>query len=236
MRVTRPERWLAGVDGCAGGWIVAFVRPEGGEARAADRAALCRRAVRAGAARRSWPSTCRSACRSGSASAAAPPRTASVRCSAPGSRRCSRCRRAQRSMPPTIARPAGSRSDVGPAAQGVEAALQHRAENPRGGRGLRANSDAAARVFEVHPELAFWRLNGDRALTEPKKVKSRPYEPGLALRRRLLIAAGLPDDAVNALAAQGRGGRRSARRAGLRRHRAAHSCRARRAVPEPAAA
>ena len=28
--------------------------------------------------------------------------------------------------------------------------------------------------------------------TEPKKVKSRPYEPGLALRRRLLIAAGLP--------------------------------------------
>ena len=90
---------------------------------------------------------------------------------------------------------------------------------------LRATPRAAARVFEVHPELAFWRLNGGRALTEPKKVKSRPYEPGLTLRRRLLIAAGLPDDAVNALAAQGRGGRRSARRAGLRRHRAAHSCR-----------
>ena len=42
------------------------------------------------------------------------------------------------------------------------------------------------------------RLNGERALDEPKKVKSRPYEPGLALRRDLLIAAGLPRDIVEA--------------------------------------
>jgi predicted RNase H-like nuclease len=63
---------------------------------------------------------------------------------------------------------------------------------------LRATPGKANQVFEVHPELAFWRLNGERVLTEPKKVKSRPYEPGLALRRRLLIAAGLPADAVNA--------------------------------------
>src|SRR5262249_16882465 len=54
------------------------------------------------------------------------------------------------------------------------------------------------RVFEVHPEVAFWRLNGERALEEPKKVKSRPHGPGLALRRRLLIAAGLPAAAVEA--------------------------------------
>jgi predicted RNase H-like nuclease len=46
------------------------------------------------------------------------------------------------------------------------------------------------RVFECHPELAFWALNGERALELPKKVKSRPSEPGLALRRRLLAAAG----------------------------------------------
>jgi predicted RNase H-like nuclease len=58
---------------------------------------------------------------------------------------------------------------------------------------LRASAEAAARVFEVHPEVAFWRLNGERALDEPKKVKSRPYEPGLALRRRLLVAAGIPE-------------------------------------------
>jgi predicted RNase H-like nuclease len=59
---------------------------------------------------------------------------------------------------------------------------------------LRADPAARGRVFEVHPELAFWRLNGERALDEPKKVKSRPYAPGLALRRRLLTAAGLPSD------------------------------------------
>jgi predicted RNase H-like nuclease len=68
---------------------------------------------------------------------------------------------------------------------------------------LRADPGAAERVFEVHPELAFWRLNGERALTEPKKVKSRPYEPGLALRRGLLIAAGLPSEAVNEVPPKG---------------------------------
>src|SRR5215468_1247445 len=46
---------------------------------------------------------------------------------------------------------------------------------------LRENTTLARRVFEVHPEVAFWRLNGKSALSEPKKVKSRPYEPGLAL-------------------------------------------------------
>lgn len=63
---------------------------------------------------------------------------------------------------------------------------------------LRANAALACSVYEVHPELAFWRLNGERALDQPKKVKSRPHEPGLALRRRLLIAAGLPQDVVEA--------------------------------------
>ena len=57
---------------------------------------------------------------------------------------------------------------------------------------LRADAGAAARVFEVHPELAFWRLNGERALEEPKKVKGTPYGPGLALRRGLLVGAGIP--------------------------------------------
>jgi predicted RNase H-like nuclease len=46
------------------------------------------------------------------------------------------------------------------------------------------------RVFEVHPEVAFWRLNGDRALHEPKKIKGRPFGPGLALRRALLAKHG----------------------------------------------
>lgn len=46
------------------------------------------------------------------------------------------------------------------------------------------------RVFESHPELGFWALNGQHPLDEPKKVKSRPHEPGLELRRGLLQADG----------------------------------------------
>ncbi len=57
---------------------------------------------------------------------------------------------------------------------------------------LRGHSSLAPRTFEVHPEVAFWRLNSERPLGEPKKVKSKPYPPGLALRRGLLIAAGMP--------------------------------------------
>lgn len=52
-------------------------------------------------------------------------------------------------------------------------------------------------VFEVHPEVAFWALNGEAALTEPKKVKSRGYLPGLALRRGLLANAGYEPDFLN---------------------------------------
>jgi predicted RNase H-like nuclease len=49
------------------------------------------------------------------------------------------------------------------------------------------------RVFECHPELAFWAMNGRRPVAEPKKVKSRPYPPGLALRRALLAASGFAE-------------------------------------------
>jgi predicted RNase H-like nuclease len=55
---------------------------------------------------------------------------------------------------------------------------------------LRGAPVLARRVFEVHPEVAFWRLNGERALQEPKKIKGRPYEPGLALRRNILAKHG----------------------------------------------
>ena len=55
---------------------------------------------------------------------------------------------------------------------------------------LRAVPQAASHVYETHPELAFWRLNDSRPLPEPKKVKSRPHSPGLALRRALLAKDG----------------------------------------------
>ena len=51
-----------------------------------------------------------------------------------------------------------------------------------------------SRVFEVHPELAFWRLNGDQAMSLPKKVKGRANPPGLAERRSLLQQNGFKSD------------------------------------------
>jgi predicted RNase H-like nuclease len=50
------------------------------------------------------------------------------------------------------------------------------------------------RVFEVHPELAFWAMNGGAPLPLPKKVKGRAHEPGLTLRKTLLSNAGFPMD------------------------------------------
>ena len=47
-----------------------------------------------------------------------------------------------------------------------------------------------ARVYEAHPELAFWRLNGERAMALPKKVKSRPHPPGMDERAALLVRNG----------------------------------------------
>ena len=49
-----------------------------------------------------------------------------------------------------------------------------------------------SRIVEVHPELAFWAMNGETPLPLPKKLKSRPHAPGLALRKALLAAAGFP--------------------------------------------
>ena len=63
---------------------------------------------------------------------------------------------------------------------------------------LRARPDALARVYEVHPEVAFHALNGLRPLGLPKKG-ARARE-GLALRRSLLAAAGLPAALLDARA------------------------------------
>ena len=57
---------------------------------------------------------------------------------------------------------------------------------------LFGDRDLGTRVFEVHPEVAFWRLAGERPMRLPKKVKSRPNPPGLAERVDLLVRNGLP--------------------------------------------
>ena len=70
---------------------------------------------------------------------------------------------------------------------------------------LRMDPQASDRVFEVHPELAFWRLNTGRALDEPKKIKGRCNDRGLAVRRGLLVAAGFAESVVHAEPPKGAG-------------------------------
>ncbi len=51
-----------------------------------------------------------------------------------------------------------------------------------------------ARVYEVHPELAFWRLNGGKAMRLPKKIRNRANPAGLDERRELLTRFGFESD------------------------------------------
>ncbi|MGY6708170.1 MAG: DUF429 domain-containing protein [Rhizobiaceae bacterium] len=48
-----------------------------------------------------------------------------------------------------------------------------------------------ARVIESHPELAFWRLNGEQAMALPKKVKGKVNPPGMEERKALLVRHGM---------------------------------------------
>ena len=49
-----------------------------------------------------------------------------------------------------------------------------------------------ARVHEVHPELGFWRLNGEAPMSLPKKIRSQGSMPGIDQRRALLERHGFP--------------------------------------------
>lgn len=57
---------------------------------------------------------------------------------------------------------------------------------------LRERPDLRGRIHEVHPEVVFFRLNGDEPLNARKLDKA-----GLALRRDLLRRAGLPSALVD---------------------------------------
>lgn len=52
------------------------------------------------------------------------------------------------------------------------------------------------RIREVHPELAFWRLNGGTAMQTPKKIKGRINPEGMEERRAVLVRHGLPEALV----------------------------------------
>jgi predicted RNase H-like nuclease len=190
--------WLAGVDGCRSGWLVALVRPEGDDAR-------IRVVPRFGDV------------------VASPENPAVIAVDMPvglPERTGYGGRAAENAIRPLLGARQSSVFSV-PARAALQAQDYREAceialmtsDPPRKisrqlfmivpkirevDECLRTDLALAAHVHEVHPELAFWRLSGERALDEPKKVKSRPYEPGLALRRALLIAAGLPRETVEA--------------------------------------
>jgi predicted RNase H-like nuclease len=187
------EVWLAGVDGCRSGWVAAFWRPAAHEI--VVRVVQCFADVlgapekpiivavdmpiglpeRIGPAGRGPEAAVRPLLGARQSSVFSVPSRAAIYAGDFGEA----CRVAAATSDPSR-KISKQLFMIAPKIREVDAAL-------------RADAAAATRVFEVHPEVAFWRLNGERALDQPKKVKSRPYEPGLALRRRLLIAAGIPE-------------------------------------------
>jgi predicted RNase H-like nuclease len=54
-----------------------------------------------------------------------------------------------------------------------------------------------SRIFEPHPELAFWVMNGGTPLGLPKKMRGQPHASGLDLRRDLLRKNGVPVDGIS---------------------------------------
>jgi predicted RNase H-like nuclease len=199
------DEWLAGADGCPAGWVVAFVRPAGAEFRlrtvprfvdllAAPEApavaavdipiGLPARASYGGRAAENAVRPLLGARQS--AVFSVPSRMAVM---AEDYREACRIAFDTSDPPRKVSKQLHM---IAPKIREVD-------------RCLRDDVSVRGRVFEVHPEVAFWRLNGGRALDEPKKVKGRCYEPGLALRRRLLIEAGLPEAVVNGAPPKGAG-------------------------------
>jgi len=188
----KEDIWLAGIDGCRDGWIVVFVQPDGDEARvdivphfsdvASMRPAPAVVAVdmpiglpeRTGYGGRAAENAVRPLLGARQSSVFSVPSRPAV--DAKDYAGACSIALATSEPPRKISK---QLFNIAPKIREVDTAL-------------RADSALALRTFEIHPEVAFWRLNGERPLGEPKKVKSRPYEPGLALRRALLIAAGLP--------------------------------------------
>ncbi|MEA3026689.1 MAG: hypothetical protein QOF91_1974, partial [Alphaproteobacteria bacterium] len=159
MREADQNTWLAGVDGCAGGWIVAFVRPQSAEARlrivprfadvlsATERPAVVAVDMpiglpeRVGAGGRAAENGVRPLLGARQSSVFSVPSRAAIYAANYGEA----CRIAQTTSEPPR-KVSKQLFNIAPKIREVDEAL-------------RAASDAAERVFEVHPELAFWRLN-----------------------------------------------------------------------------
>lgn len=203
----RPSHdvWLAGADGCPEGWIVAFLRPAGAEvvirvvphfndiASAPEKPAIVAIDIPIGLPDRTGPggrdaeNAVRPLLGARQSSVFSVPSRGAI---AQAEYRAACAAALESSDPPR--KVSKQLFNIAPKIREVDEAL-------------RAAPERARKVFEVHPEVAFWRLNGEAALPDPKKVKGRCYEPGLALRRRLLIDAGLPRATVEATPLRGAG-------------------------------
>jgi predicted RNase H-like nuclease len=198
-----PPRWLAGVDGCRAGWVVAFVGPDHEDVQArvvehftdifAAPEQPCVAAVdipiglpaRIGPQGRGPERAVRPLLGERQSSVFSVPSRAAV---------YARDYREACSVALETSQPPKKVSKqlfmIAPKIREVDEAL-------------RDAPSLIDRVFEVHPEVAFWRLNGGRALPAPKKVKGRPFAPGLALRRRLLADHGFSKAAAEETAPPG---------------------------------
>lgn len=199
------QGWLAGVDGCRAGWLAALVRPQAGEVRIrllghiSELVALPENPAivaidmpiglpeRAGYGGRAAENAIRPLLGARQSSVFSVPSRAALQ--AKDYREACEIALATSDPPRKVSRQLFM---IAPKIREIDEAL-------------RSDAAVAARFYEVHPELAFWRLNGGQALGEPKKVKSRCHEPGLALRRELLVAAGLPREIVSARPPAGSG-------------------------------
>ncbi|MGE3149231.1 MAG: DUF429 domain-containing protein [Pseudorhodoplanes sp.] len=198
-----PEIWLAGIDGCRAGWLAVFLRPAddavrmtvlprfAGVADAPEKPAVIAVDIpiglpeRTGLGGRAAENAVRSLLGARQSSVfSVPSRAALARADYREA-----CATALRTSDPPRAI-SKQLFMIAPKIREVDSAL-------------RANAALAARTFEVHPEVAFWRMNAECALTEPKKVKGKVYPPGLALRRRLLIDAGLSPSLVESAPPRG---------------------------------
>jgi predicted RNase H-like nuclease len=203
MGSTEPDPWLAGVDGCPGGWIAALMKPQDNEVRlrivpcfgdvlaAPEHPAVIAVDMpiglpeRTGIGGRAAENAVRPLLGDRQSSVFSVPSRAAIYAGNYGEA----CRIAAATSDPPR-KLSKQLFNIAPKIREVDDAL-------------RAAPGTSRRVFEVHPEVAFWRLNGGRALTEPKKIKGRPYGPGLALRQNLLIAAGFAAEAVLATPPRG---------------------------------
>lgn len=215
MALQDDESWVAGVDGCRGGWIVAFGRPDGevlAPRLAGSFAEIVFSAERPSVIAVDMPIGLPAQSPSGGRLAEREVRALL------GMRKSSVFRiPSRRAVEASVAaEPADARERFFAAcAIARDTSDDSKAFAKQGfyildkvsevDAFLRGHKDEARRVFETHPELAFVKMNGGAPLDLPKKIKSGNHAPGLALRRELLLRAGIPGDIATMKAPKGAG-------------------------------